>query len=251
MAGLGHCIMTGSSFDFLRRLSIIASPSNQGEGAFMEFLKGVVDFVLHLDTYLDRIIQTYGFWTHLILFAVIFCETGLVVTPFLPGDSLIFAAGTFAAKGSLKIGWLFALLTAAAILGDTVNYWIGKVLGPKVFQKENSRIFKKQYLERTHAFYEKYGAETIIIARFVPIVRTFAPFVAGIGRMTYGKFLSYNVIGGVLWVALFSFGGYFFGNLPFVKKNFSLVIFAIIFVSLLPMVYEILKHRKAKKTGKG
>jgi membrane-associated protein len=242
--------MTAPGFDFPGRLSIIASRPASGEGAFMDFLKGVIDFVLHLDTYLDKIIQAYGFWTHLILFAVIFCETGLVVTPFLPGDSLLFAAGAFAAKGSLKIGWLFGLLVAAAILGDTVNYWIGKLLGPKVFQKENSRIFKKQYLERTHAFYEKYGAETIIIARFVPIVRTFAPFVAGIGRMTYGKFLSYNVIGGVIWVALFSFGGYFFGNLPFVKKNFSLVIFAIIFISLLPMAYEILKHRKAKKTGK-
>jgi membrane-associated protein len=193
--------------------------------------------------------QSYGFWTHLILFAVVFCETGLVVTPFLPGDSLLFAAGTFAASGSLKIGWLFLLLAAAAVLGDTVNYWIGKIIGPKVFQKENSRIFKKAYLDRTHQFYEKYGAETIIIARFVPIVRTFAPFVAGIGKMTYGKFLSYNVIGGVLWVALFTFGGYFFGNLPFVKKNFSLVIFAIIFISLLPMVYEFLKHRKKKKAG--
>jgi membrane-associated protein len=212
----------------------------------MEFLKGVVDFVLHLDTHLNAIIQSYGFLTHFLLFLVIFCETGLVVTPFLPGDSLIFAAGTFAASGSLKIGWLFGLLAVAAILGDTANYWIGKIIGPKVFQKENSRIFKKQYLDRTHAFYEKYGAETIIIARFVPIVRTFAPFVAGIGRMTYVKFLSYNVIGGVLWVALFSFGGYFFGNLPFVRKNFSLVIFAIIGISLLPMVYEVLKHRRAK-----
>ena len=180
---------------------------------------------------------------------MIFCETGLVVTPFLPGDSLIFAAGTFAAAGSLKIGWLFLLLAAAAVLGDTANYWIGKILGPKVFQKENSRIFKKQYLERTHTFYEKYGAETIIIARFVPIVRTFAPFVAGIGRMSYLKFLSYNVIGGVGWVALFTFGGYFFGHLAFVKKNFSLVIFAIIFISLLPMAYEYLKHRGGKKSG--
>jgi membrane-associated protein len=231
-------------------LSIIPSRSTFGEGAFMEFLKGVVDFVLHLDTHLNAIIQSYGFLTHFLLFLVIFCETGLVVTPFLPGDSLIFAAGTFAAAGSLKIGWLFGLLAVAAILGDTANYWIGKIIGPKVFQKENSRIFKKQYLDRTHAFYEKYGAETIIIARFVPIVRTFAPFVAGIGRMTYAKFLSYNVIGGVLWVALFSFGGYFFGNLPFVKKNFSLVIFAIIGISLLPMVYEVLKHRKAKKAEK-
>ena len=214
----------------------------------MNFLKSVIDFVLHLDTHLNALIQSYGFWTHLILFVVIFCETGLVVTPFLPGDSLLFAAGTFAAAGSLKIGWLFLLLAVAAVLGDTANYWIGKIIGPKVFQKENSRVFKKEYLERTHRFYEKYGAETIIIARFVPIVRTFAPFVAGIGRMTYIRFLSYNVVGGVGWVALFTFGGYFFGHLAFVKKNFSLVIFAIIFISLLPMAYEYLKHRGRKKS---
>jgi membrane-associated protein len=212
----------------------------------MEFIKSVVDFVLHLDVHLSELIQTYGVWTYFILFVVIFCETGLVVTPFLPGDSLIFAAGTFAARGDLKVVVLFLVLAAAAVIGDTVNYWIGKIIGPKVFQKENSRIFKKQYLERTHRFYEKYGAETIIIARFVPIVRTFAPFVAGIGRMTYGKFLSYNIVGGVAWVALFTFGGYFFGNIPFVKKNFSLVIIAIILISLLPMVYEFLKHRKKK-----
>ena len=212
----------------------------------MEFIKSVIDFVLHLDVHLSELIQTYGLWTYLILFAVIFCETGLVVTPFLPGDSLLFAAGTFAARGDLKVVVLFLLLAAAAVIGDTVNYWIGKIIGPKVFQKENSRIFKKQYLDRTHEFYEKYGAETIIIARFVPIVRTFAPFVAGIGRMTYGKFLSYNVIGGVAWVALFTFGGYFFGNIPFVKKNFSLVIIAIILISLVPVLLEFLKHREKK-----
>ena len=212
----------------------------------MEFIKSVIDFVLHLDVHLSGLIQAYGLWTYLILFAVIFCETGLVVTPFLPGDSLIFAAGTFAARGDLKVVVLFLLLAAAAVIGDSVNYWIGKIIGPKVFQKENSRIFKKQYLDRTHRFYEKYGAETIIIARFVPVVRTFAPFVAGIGRMTYGKFLSYNVIGGVAWVALFTFGGYFFGNIPFVKKNFSLVIIAIILLSLVPVLYEFLKHRKKK-----
>lgn len=212
----------------------------------MEFIKSVIDFVLHLDVHLSELIQNYGLWTYLILFVVIFCETGLVVTPFLPGDSLIFAAGTFAARGDLKVGLLFVILVAAAILGDTVNYWVGKIIGPKVFQKENSRIFKKRYLDQTHAFYEKYGAETIIIARFVPIVRTFAPFVAGIGRMTYVKFLSYNVVGGVAWVALFTFGGYFFGNVPFVKKNFSLVIIAIILISLVPVLYEFLKHRKKK-----
>ena len=215
----------------------------------MDFISKIIDFILHLDTHLNALIQIYGFWTHLILFVVIFCETGLVVTPFLPGDSLLFAAGTFAASGSLKIGWLFLILAAAAVLGDTANYWIGKIIGPKVFQKENSRIFKKEYIDRTHRFYERYGAETIILARFVPIIRTFAPFVAGIGKMTYVRFLSYNVVGGVLWVALFTFGGYFFGNIPFVRKNFSLVIIAIILISLVPMAYELLKHGK-KKTRK-
>jgi membrane-associated protein len=215
----------------------------------MEFLSKVIAFVLHLDTHLSALIQQYGLWTYIILFVVIFCETGLVVTPFLPGDSLIFAAGTFAARGDLNVLVLFLILAAAAVLGDTANYWIGKIIGPKVFQKENSRIFKKAYLERTHGFYEKYGAETIIIARFVPIVRTFAPFVAGIGRMSYGKFLSYNVVGGVGWVALFTFGGYFFGNIPFVRKNFSLVIIAIILISLVPAALEIMRHRKEKKKG--
>jgi len=212
----------------------------------MEFVKSIVDFVLHLDTHLSGLIQNYGVWTYGILFIVIFCETGLVITPFLPGDSLIFAAGTFAARGDLKVGPLFVLLAAAAVIGDTVNYWIGKIIGPKVFHREKTRFFKKEYLDRTHDFYEKYGPETIIIARFVPIIRTFAPFVAGIGRMSYGKFLSYNVIGGLGWVAIFTFGGYFFGNIPFVKKNFSLVIIAIILISLVPAVVEFLKHRKKK-----
>ena len=210
----------------------------------MEFIKGVIDFILHLDAHLSELIQSYGAWTYGILFAIIFCETGLVVTPFLPGDSLLFAAGAFAARGDLNVVLVFVLLSAAAVLGDTVNYWIGKIIGPKVFNKEKSRIFKKAYLDRTHAFYEKYGAETIIIARFVPIVRTFAPFVAGIGRMSYLKFISYNVIGGIGWVAVFTFGGYFFGNIPFVRKNFSLVIIAIIVISLIPAVVEVLRHRK-------
>lgn len=213
----------------------------------MEFITKVIDFVLHLDKHLSGLIQTYGFWTYLILFVVVFCETGLVVTPFLPGDSLLFAAGAFAASGSLRIGWLFLILAAAAVLGDTANYWIGKKIGPKVFTKEKSRIFKKEYLERTHRFYEKYGVETIIIARFVPIVRTFAPFVAGIGRMSYGKFLSYNIIGGVGWVGLFTFGGYFFGNIPFVKKNFSLVIIAIVLISFVPILWEFIRHRRNKR----
>jgi membrane-associated protein len=210
----------------------------------MDFIRNLIDFILHLDTHLSELIHSYGSWTYGILFFIIFLETGFVVTPFLPGDSLIFAAATFAARGDLNVLLLFGLLSVAAVLGDTVNYWIGKIIGPKVFHKEKSRIFRKEYLDRTHAFYEKYGAETIIIARFVPIIRTFAPFVAGIGRMSYGKFLSYNVVGGVGWVALFTFGGYFFGNIPFVRKNFSLVIIAIILISLVPAVVEYLKHRK-------
>jgi membrane-associated protein len=216
----------------------------------MEFIPRIIDFVLHLDKHLSTLIQTYGLWTYLILFLVIFLETGFVVTPFLPGDSLLFAAGTFAAAGVLDIFWLFILLSAAAVLGDTANYWIGHFVGPKVFSKEKTRFFKKEYLDRTHRFYEKYGAETIIIARFVPIVRTFAPFVAGIGRMSYWKFISYNVLGGIGWVALFVFGGYFFGNIPFVRKNFSFVIIAIIIISVLPAVYEVLRHRREARQAR-
>jgi membrane-associated protein len=213
----------------------------------VEFLSKLVDFVLHLDKHLSSAILTFGLWTYLILFFVIFLETGFVVTPFLPGDSLLFAAGTFAAAGVLDIVWLFVLLSAAAIIGDTANYWIGHFVGPKVFRQEKSRFFKKKYLDRTHRFYEKYGAETIIIARFVPIVRTFAPFVAGIGRMSYWKFISYNVVGGIGWVAVFLFGGYFFGNIPFVKKNFSLVIIIIIIISTIPAAVEIVRHRRESR----
>jgi membrane-associated protein len=213
----------------------------------MEFISKIIDFILHLDKHLSALIQTYGLWTYLILFAVIFCETGFVVTPLLPGDSLLFAAGTFAAAGALKVLWLFLLLSAAAVLGDTVNYWIGHFIGPKVFHKERTRFFRQEYLDRTHQFYEKYGPETIIIARFVPIIRTFAPFVAGIGRMSYWKFISYNVIGGVGWVAIFVFGGYFFGNIPFIKRHFGLVIIAIIIISLLPAVAEFIRHRRAAR----
>jgi len=212
----------------------------------MEFISKIIEFVLHLDKHLSALIQTYGLWTYLILFAMIFCETGFVVTPFLPGDSLLFAAGTFAAGGALNVLGLFVLLSAAAVLGDTVNYWIGHFIGPKVFHREKTRFFKKEYLDRTHRFYEKYGPETIIIARFVPIVRTFAPFVAGIGSMSYWKFISYNVIGGVGWVAVFVFGGYFFGNIPFVKRHFSLVIIAIIIISLLPAMIEFIRHRRGE-----
>jgi membrane-associated protein len=189
------------------------------------------------------IIQNYGVWTYLLLFLIIFCETGLVVTPLLPGDSLLFAAGTFAALGSLKVEWLYILLSVAAIAGDTVNYWIGHYVGPKVFSKEDVRFLNKKYLDRTHEFYEKHGGKTIILARFIPIIRTFAPFVAGVGRMTYGHFISYNVFGGLAWIAIFLFGGYFFGNIPVVKRNFTLVILAIIFISVLPAVIEFLNQR--------
>jgi membrane-associated protein len=211
----------------------------------MEVITYLIDLFLHLDKYLSEIIQNYGVLTYLLLFAVIFMETGLVVTPFLPGDSLLFAAGTFASPAlgsSLNIGLLWVLLSAAAILGDTANYWIGHYIGPRAFSGE-VRFLKKEYLDRTHAFYEKHGGKTIILARFVPIVRTFAPFVAGVGAMTYKHFISYNVIGGLLWVTIFTLGGYFFGNLPFVKDNFSLVVIAIIVISVLPAVYEVVKSR--------
>ena len=214
----------------------------------MELINKILDIALHLDRHLSAIIQQYGLWTYAILFVVIFIETGFVVMPFLPGDSLLFAAGTFAALGALKIGWLIALLAAAAIIGDTVNYWIGHFLGPKVFSKEKARFFKKEHLDRTHAFYEKHGGKTIIIARFVPIIRSFAPLVAGIGRMSYGKFIAYNVIGGVGWVVLLVGAGYFFGNIPVVKNNFSLAILAIIALSTVPIVTEYLRHRK-KRAG--
>src|SRR5262245_61595018 len=184
----------------------------------MELIKKFIDLVLHLDRHLDAMIQTFGPWLYVILFLIIFCETGLVVTPILPGDSLLFAVGALSARpDGLNLGLALALLSAAAILGDTVNYWIGAYTGPKVFHKKESRWFNPKHLERTHAFYEKYGGKTIIIARFVPIVRTFAPFVAGIGRMTYSRFLIYNVVGGLLWVGLCTLAGYFFGNLPVVK----------------------------------
>jgi membrane-associated protein len=210
----------------------------------MELIKGLTEIILHLDIHLDSVIRNYGVWTYAILFLIIFLETGLVVTPFLPGDSLLFAGGTFAALGSLDVKWLVIFLSIAAIAGDTVNYWIGHVTGPKVFTKEKSRFFNKDYLHRTHQFYEKYGGKTIIIARFVPIIRTFAPFVAGIGSMTYGRFITYNITGGVAWVLILVLVGYFFGNIPFIKHNFSLAIAAIIFLSILPGIIEFLRHRK-------
>lgn len=208
----------------------------------METLLTLIDIFLHLDRYLSSVIQIYGAWTYLLLFLVIFVETGLVITPFLPGDSLIFAAGTFAGLGAVNVEVLYILLAAAAILGDTINYWIGHSIGPRAFSGR-VRFLRKEYLQRTHEFYEKYGGKTILLARFVPIIRTFAPFVAGVGEMTYWKFISYNVFGGLLWVALFVFGGYFFGNLSIVRENFTLVVLAIILISILPGIVEYLKIR--------
>jgi membrane-associated protein len=210
----------------------------------MEIITTIVDIFLHLDKHLNTIIQDYGMWTYLLLFVVIFLETGVVVTPFLPGDSLLFAAGALASlPGSpLNVYLLFVLLAAAAILGDTANYWIGHTIGPRAFTG-NIRFLKKEYLERTHQFYEKHGGKTIVLARFIPIIRTFAPFVAGVGAMSYGKFIAYNVFGGILWTFLFIFAGYFFGNLPFVQHNFTLVVIAIIVISVLPGVYEYLRNR--------
>jgi len=205
----------------------------------MEWIGKAIDLFLHLDKHLGEIIQQYGGWTYAILTLVVFCETGLVVTPFLPGDSLLFAAGALAAlPGSpLQVGVLFLLLAGAAVLGDTVNYWIGHRIGPRAFEGR-IRFLKKSHLDKTHEFYEKYGSKTIIIARFVPIVRTFAPFVAGVGAMTYGRFLTYNVVGAVAWTTLLLGAGYFFGNLPLVQRHFSFVILAIIVLSMLPMVWE-------------
>ena len=215
----------------------------------MDTIKFLIDLFLHLDTYLADIISQYGTWTYAILFFVIFMETGFVITPFLPGDSLLFAAGTFAALDSgLNIWLLVILLMVAAILGDTVNYWIGHYLGDRAY---NIKWIKKEYLDKTHAFFEKHGGKTIFLARFVPIVRTFAPFVAGIGHMSYGYFISYNFIGGIVWVALFTFTGYFFGNIPFVKQNFEFVIIAIILISFVPIFIEWWKaSREKKKTAK-
>ena len=212
----------------------------------MELLHKAVDLFLHLDTHLKAILETYGAWTYGLLFLTVFCETGLVVTPFLPGDSLLFAAGAFAASGAMRLEWLLIGLFAAAVLGDNLNYAVGYLLGPKLAGGGKIRFVKPQHLERTHAFYEKYGGKTLILARFVPIIRTFAPFVAGVGSMRYPKFLAYSVAGGLLWVSTCTLAGYFFGNLPFVQKNFSLVVLAIVFVSLLPAIVEIVRVKRAK-----
>jgi membrane-associated protein len=210
----------------------------------MELVRQLLELFLHLDKHLNAVIQDYGIWTYLILFLIIFCETGLVVTPILPGDSLLFAAGAFAGLGSLDPWWLLILLSIAAVAGDTVNYWVGNYVGPKVFQQKDSRFLKKEYLQKTHEFYERHGGKTIIIARFVPIIRTFAPFVAGIGRMSYSWFITYNVVGGIAWITIFVLGGFFFGNLTVVQKNFTLVILAIILISVMPGILEYLRQRR-------
>lgn len=212
----------------------------------MELIKEFIDLVLHLDRYLVDLSQQYGVWLYAILFLIIFSETAFVVTPFLPGDSLLFAVGALAATGGLDVMTAIVLLSIAAILGDTVNYWFGYKFGTAFF-KENSRWLNREHLDETHRFYEKHGGKTIIIARFMPIIRTFAPFVAGIGSMTYGKFLTYNIVGGVLWIFSMAGAGYFFGNIPVVKKNFSLVILAIIAISLLPLVWQFVKTKLASE----
>lgn len=210
----------------------------------MDALKQVLDFFLHLDVHLAEIIQRFGIGAYAILFLIIFVETGLVIMPFLPGDSLLFAAGAFAALGALKLPWLWGLLVVAAILGDTVNYWIGNRVGERAFSGQ-IRFLHQRHLERTARFFERHGPKTIVLARFVPIVRTFAPFVAGVGTMHYGRFLTYNAVGALLWVTLFTFAGYFFGNIPAVKDHFSLVILAIIVVSVVPIALEVVKARAA------
>jgi len=208
----------------------------------LEFLLTAVDFFVHLDVYIGVILEKFGLWTYLLLFLTIFCETGLVVTPFLPGDSLIFVVGAFAAAGKLDVGWLFVLLVVASVGGNTLNYQIGSWFGPAVFEK-NYRFLKRKYLDQTHEFFEKYGAKTIIFARFLPIVRTFAPFLAGVGRMTYLRFTIYNVVGSLAWVTLFLYGGFFFGEIPIVKRNLTLVIFAILLISVVPTVFEVIRRR--------
>jgi membrane-associated protein len=213
----------------------------------IEWVKWFLDFVLHMDEYLPSIIQSIGIWTYLALFGVIFIETGVVIMPFLPGDSLLFATGAISANAQNGITPLlmYVVLAVAAVLGDTANYWIGHFIGPKVFSSD-SRWFKRKYLERTQAFYDKHGGKTIFLARFIPIIRTFAPFVAGVGKMRYSYFISYNVIGGIVWTGLFLGAGFFFGSLPFVQKNFELIIVAIVFLSVLPAVYEVAKERWSK-----
>ena len=215
----------------------------------MEFIQFIIDFIFNIDVHLTDLVRDYGTWVYAILFLIIFCETGLVVTPFLPGDSLLFTAGAIAAIGSnhINVHLLVLLLIIAAILGDAVNYTIGKFFGKKLFSNPDSKIFKQKYLQKTHEFYEKHGGKTIILARFIPIVRTFAPFVAGMGSMCYRRFASYNVIGGIVWVTLFTYAGFFVGNFDFVKNNLSILIIAIIIVSILPAIFEVLRNRRKSK----
>lgn len=215
----------------------------------MEFIESLIEFTLHVDRHLLELSHQYGAWMYAILFLIVFCETGLVVTPFLPGDSLLFAIGSLAAIGVLRVELAAPMLVAAALSGDNANYWIGRTLGPRLFSGEQSRLFRKEYLVRTQQFYDRHGRKTVVIARFIPIIRTFAPFVAGIGKMRYGAFISFSIVGALVWVVLFVSAGYFFGNLPLVKQNFSLVILAIILLSLLPGVIEYVRHRRQLKAG--
>ncbi len=213
----------------------------------MEYVALLIDFVLHIDRHLQALCADYGTWVYLILFVIVFCETGLVVTPFLPGDSLLFAVGSMAAIGALDVVWAVLLLAAAAVLGDTVNYSAGNFVGPKVFHEEGGRLLNREYLLRTHRFYERHGGKTIIIARFLPIIRTFAPFVAGIGSMTYPRFLFFNVFGGVLWVLVFVLSGYWFGTIPVIQRNFSLVIVALVLIPAIPSVVEVARIQLARR----
>jgi membrane-associated protein len=215
----------------------------------IELAKKLIDFILHIDAHLADIIRDYGVWTYGVLFLIIFAETGFVITPFLPGDSLLFAAGAFCAKPEtgLNVHLMALLLWVAAIIGDTVNYWIGSRVGPAVFSRDDSPWLRQKHLERAHAFFEKYGGRAIILARFVPIVRTFVPFVAGVGSMSYSRFIAYNIVGGFAWIYFFTYAGFFFGNHPYVQKNFKLVIIAIILLSLLPIVIEFIKARREQK----
>jgi membrane-associated protein len=209
----------------------------------VEIISTFVDIVLHLDRHLQWLVANYGPWIYAILFAIVFCETGLVVTPFLPGDSLLFVAGTLAAAGDMYIHGLFAALAAASFLGDNTNYWIGRYVGPRVFTREGSRLLNPEHLQRTQRFYDRYGAKTVFFARFVPIIRTFAPFVAGIGHMQYPRFLFFSFSGSIAWVGSLAYAGYYFGNVPVVKENLTLVIVVIVLVSILPGVVEYLRHR--------
>lgn len=214
----------------------------------MKHMIDFLNFFLHIDKNILSIVGNYGTASYLLMFIVIFCETGLVVTPFLPGDSLVFAMGAIISKTSLNLGYMSIILCIAALLGDTVNYHIGKYIGPRIFEKEKIKFLKKENLLKTQAFYEKYGGKTIILARFIPIIRTFAPFVAGIGKMSYKKFISYNAIGGICWISLFLFVGHFFGSLPFISKHFTVIIYLIIVVSVIPAVFEFIRQKYFSKT---